>query len=360
VGAPTVVPPDNTLHHATSVQSLETNAQHADPDRWLSPEIRLECPRWFRELPISHSSIFRHSGWDHDRQRVHHAMQCAGVPLPRLVAFESCGAHARVLQSLDDQSRYRIAGSYCHDRFCLPCGQERARTIARNTLEILDGRPCRFITLTVRAAGLDLASAIEHLRASFCRLRRTAEWRSHVDGGAAFLELKWIGSSQRWHPHYHMLVEGKYFPHELLKQLWKQSTGDSDIVDIRYVRDERKITRYVVKYASKPIGHDLIADEDRLVEVILALKGKRLCLTFGTWRGYRLAVVNTEGAWIDVGDLDTWIARAASGDAIARKVLVGIGKASAEAAIAHPRPPPEVSVVRNPSPQLTFKWDTAA
>jgi len=360
VDAPTAVPPDNTPHPATSVQSLETNAQHADPGCWLSPEIHLECPRWFRELPISHSSIFRHSGWDHDRQRVHHAMQCAGIPLPRLVAFESCGAHARVLQSLDDQSRYRIAGSYCHDRFCLPCGQERARTIARNTLEILDGRPCRFITLTVRAAGLDLPQAIEHLRASFCRLRRSAAWRSHVDGGAAFLELKWIGSSQRWHPHYHILVEGKYFPHAVLKSMWRQATGDSDIVDIRFIRDQKKITRYVVKYASKPIGHDLIADEDRLIEVIRALKGKRLCLTFGTWRGYRLAAVSMEGAWIDVGDLDGWIARAAGGDEVARKVLVGIGKASAEAAIAHPRPPPEVSVTRKPSPQLTFQWDTAA
>jgi hypothetical protein len=267
------------------------------------------------------ATIFRHSGWKEDRRRVAESFSRTGQSFSRQSAFQFCGAHAYVLRSIDDPSVYRIAGSSCHDRFCVPCANERSRSIALNVLDFAKDRRLRFLTLTLKATGQSLAGKIDGLVSAFQALRRRAFWLKRCFGGVAFLELNYNEKNGEWHPHYHILVEGNYLPQQALKSLWYEITGDSFIVDIRAIRDASVATRYVTKYASKPLNHTFLHIPDRLDEAVESLKGRKLCLTFGTWRGLSLSPTPCDGAWEHVASLEAVIEKASHGNTEARAIL---------------------------------------
>jgi len=264
---------------------------------------------------------FRHSGWRANRERVWQALNDAKVPVLRLNAFISCGMDAFVEESVEDPGHYRVRCTRCHDRWCLPCAQERSRLIAANLREHLQGKTVRMITLTLRSAGEPLAELLDRLYRSFSKLRRSKLWRSCVTGGAAFCEIKWCTDTQRWHPHLHVLATGKYVAQKSLAEAWYRATLDSYVVDVRYAGDLDKVSAYVLKYASKPLDPSYMAVPDRLTEAVMALGGRRLCLTFGTWSGLKLLEYHENGAWTPVASLAVLIEAARAGDADARAIM---------------------------------------
>lgn len=264
---------------------------------------------------------FRHSGWKRDRERVYDALLATGQPLNRSFSFMQCGKHAYVLQSTSDPGKYLIGGSTCHDRFCLPCGRERSRRIASNVINKLETNQARFLTLTVRSENEPLSVLMDKLTNGFTALRRTKLWTSKVTGGVAFIEIKWYKDRQRWHPHFHILVQGKYLPKAELSKLWLRITGDSSIIDIRFVKDNAHVTHYVAKYATKPMDHTVIHEPVQLREAILALKGKRLCMTFGAWQGYALTAALDGDSWVNLGLLSEVVKAATEGDPVANEAL---------------------------------------
>lgn len=286
--------------------------------------------------------VFRHSGWARDRRRVYEALRGTHQSIARILAFEDCGSQAYVLKSGDDPPRYRVAGSACHDRFCRPCANARARGIALNVSEKLADHPVRFLTLTIAGTGLPLADRLDHITRSFAALRRTAFWRANVTGGIAFCEIKWSVSTQRWHPHLHCLIEGKYLPKRAVSYEWEKVTGDSKIVRIMRIPDAPRVVGYVTRYAGKTADHTFVRDPERLAEAVRALLGRRLCTTFGRWRGVALTGHPSEEAWENIGTVDDIARLAAAGD---RDCLQALAQIDAQAtaitvAIAVERSPP--------------------
>lgn len=303
---------------------------------------------------------FRHSGWQHLRTIVYKALWATDQTESRRRAFSECGHGAYVLRSTDGPLKYRLAGSTCHDRFCTPCATERSRTVATNVAAKLGADGCRFVTLTVREGADGLRPAIDHLYRSFRKLQRKAFWSNRVTGGVAFLEVKWNQPSERWHPHLHCLTHGKYMPQQALSRVWKAITADSFIVDIRACRGASAITRYVTKYASKPLNMSYANDFDRLCEAIVALKGKRICITFGGWKSVLLTDHADEEGWEQVESLESLIARASAGDDEARSILHILDGRAAEhvlviAADQRPRPPPQPETDASDT-QSAFEW----
>lgn len=331
--------PDPPLR-LTSLESPESNSQ--SPSVWTAPP----------DLNTSPSSTFRHSGWAHDRERVNAALHRTEQPFNLQYDFRTCGLYAYVLRSVDDPAKYRVAGSCCHNRFCKPCGTDRSHAMSQNIVAHLDGKPARFITLTLRSTTESLATLLNKLQDCFQRLRRRAIWRKRVTGGVAMIELKWIPQLQRWNVHLHCIVTGLYIKQSLLSKAWKTVTGDSLIVDIRFIKDGTAIARYVTKYASKPLSHSVILDPDRLDEAILALKGRRLATTFGTWRGLLLTPKPDPESWTNLGSLTSIIRLAQQGDAdsvlICRSLNVDV--ATTETSSERNRAPPASTTV--PIPQL--------
>ncbi len=301
------------------------------------------------------SVAFRHSGWARERRLIVESLHRTEQPQSRIEQFATCGQQSYVLRSLDDPTNYRIAGSSCHDRFCLPCANDRSQTIALNVCDQIKGKRVRFLTLTLKASLLPLRQQLDRLYDSFQTLRRRKFWQQAVAGGVAFLELKWNAHNDHWHPHFHMLIQGNFLPYQQLRAAWLEITGDSYIVDIRIVKDEKQATCYVTKYASKPFNSSYVNRPGRLDEAITGLKARRLVITFGTWRGVILTRHVSDTAWEHVAPLETIITRAANGDNESRVILAALTDRDLSGLYARaPPPPPEPRPAPPSVTQLTF------
>ena len=261
---------------------------------------------------------FRHSGWKRLRASIFQALIDCHASATRMECFACCGSGARILYN-PQTKELRVQANLCHDRFCIPCGTSRARIIAASLAAGCKGKCVRFATLTLKHSRASLPAQIDRLYDSFRRLRQRKSWRATVTGGAAFLELK-IGKDRLWHPHLHCLVETKWLDQKTLAHEWYEVTGDSFIVDVRPIRSEKELVNYVAKYASKPMEATTLRDHSRLCELIPALRSRRLCLAFGTWKRIVLEPECTDAdAWIVLGRLQDCVhdARAGDKDAIA-------------------------------------------
>lgn len=186
---------------------------------------------------------------------------------------------------LDSRGTVAVAPGFCRDRLCPTCAACRGRVLqTRIAGAIKDMDQTRFCTLTVKCNGEPLAERIDHLYASFRRMRQTKIWAAHVRGGMAVLEVTHDPKTGNWHPHLHVLMDGVFFLHRDLKSAWEEATGDSSIVDIRVVISREAAARYVAAYIAKPadVGSWTQA---AICEYALALHGRRLVVAFGSMHG---------------------------------------------------------------------------
>jgi hypothetical protein len=312
-------PPGDAGAAGTSLDPLESNPP--------PPSAHLICPRfgsseWDTHPPITElESTFRHSGWAARRRQVWAAFNRLGVSQRKLEAFADCGnsCFVQVSPAGDD---VRLTCNQCHDRHCLACAAAKGARIAANINAHIAGRAIKMVTLTQRASETPLRDQITAILRDFAALRRRKVCRRCFTGGAAFLEIKIGENSGLWHVHLHILVEGAYLDQKTLSAEWLAVTGASFIVHIEAVRDHGHAAAYVTKYVTKPASAQVYNTPARLDEFIGALKGRRLCATFGTWRGLKLDDQEPppEG-FICAGSLDSLVSAARDFDARAIAVL---------------------------------------
>lgn len=197
-------------------------------------------------------------------------------------------------------------------------------------MAMIGGKAVSFITLTLSDKSTDLPAMVDKLYRSFRYLRSHPLWEKKVRGGAAFLEVKWNDKARRWHPHLHIIADADFLPQHELSAAWRSITHDSFIVDVRRVRDEKIVSSYVVKYATKPLNATLMHDAHILDDTIHALRGRRLCLCFGSWYGTPLSAAEDEEladdwedaqGWHNLDPLDLVLGRALEGAAWATQLL---------------------------------------
>lgn len=299
----------------------------------------VETPTAFDQLSISDTDReaadrvawrFRHSRWVAKRERTLVALHDAKVSQERLERFQKCGRNAWVLVDKENDERFRLACFRCRDRFCDPCAAERRQTIAANLREQLPDARLRLLTLTIKARDWPLSDQIDFFLESFRKLRGRREIARRITGGLWFFELTLNGATRQWHPHLHVIAEGHFLPHQLLKNTWADVTGDSFIVDVRRLRDTNAAAAYVLKYATKGIGTSVWQDKDRYAEAIASLAGRRTFGAFGSWQKLSLSRVTTSpDAWEPVAPLHVLVADAERGDPEARRILAFLRRADA-------------------------------
>jgi hypothetical protein len=200
----------------------------------------------------------------------------------------------------------RLRADYCHDRFCVPCARARAACISAALLDRIGTQTVRFVTFTLRCNFLSLRERLDRLYTSFNLLRRRSFWKANVTGGAAFCEVKLGSTPGNWHVHLHCLVVGRWMEQKQLVHEWHAVTGDSVIVWIEAATGRDHVIRYVSKYVSQGATKEVYDNPDTLDEMLLALKGRRLCTTFGSWRGTVLKpTAPSSSGWQLYGYLDT-------------------------------------------------------
>lgn len=305
-----------------SLDSQESTVRR-DFDRWMHEK---GSPESFYSEPLldtdSQSSKFRHSGWSKFRKLIFDSMQRTSQSPNRRRSFGECGSYSWVEQSQENASRFRIRYNHCHDRLCTPCANARSIKIQQALMSQIGEKPVSFITLTLCGRGEKLSELVDRLYRHFRALRLHPLWEEKVRGGAAFLEIKWSDKARRWHPHLHIIADAGFIDQGELSSVWRGISKDSFIVDIRRVRNAETTAHYVTKYASKPLNTSFCLSPELLDEALTSLKGRRLCLCFGSW--YGTSLTDAEDATLDeeenseewkmFTDLESLIQRANAGD----------------------------------------------
>ena len=317
---------------ATPVQAPETNL----PDSQRESE-------WGSTLSSDDSSVvFRHSGWHLNRSRIRKVLSVSAVSPRALSRFDLCGSDPWVAVDPDDPSRFTILANHCHSRWCTPCARDRASRIASNLEQLIQHHPHRFLTLTLKHSDSPLSTQLDRLYDSFRRLRRRPFWSSAVSGGAAVLEVKHSHRDHLWHPHLHVLLDSKFLRHKDISAEWFRITGDSFITDIRLIKDHKHAAHYMTKYLTKPVPITVNNKPSVLTELIEAFRGRRLVLTFGTWRGFPLTRKLDDTDWQALCPLPVLYARYDSGDEKAAETLAALLRCFPDAPHLVSRGPPHI------------------
>lgn len=285
------------------LHSIPRNKVTAPPE---GLDLRLEFrpnPEFAAPRALAQETRFRHSSWATARAKTFAALERSGCSTGNLDRFVECGAQLRVEVNVADQAA-RLSCNKCRNRWCQACGRDRAATITANLAAAMKGKNQKLVTLTQRHSHAPLKDQINGLYEAFSKLRRRAWWKERVDGGAAFLELKVSEKTGLWHVHLHLIVTGGFLPQHELSREWLACTLTSSIVDVRAIKDNDVVAGYVTKYITKPADSSVVNDPVKFIEAIVHMKGRRLCLTWGTWRGISLEEKKppSEG-WTRIGNL---------------------------------------------------------
>lgn len=213
-----------------------------------------------------------------------------------------CSTHA-YFASHKETGEVRVFSSKCRLRWCPICAKSKQRYVTMNVEQwVKEVAHPKFMTLTIRHSNAPLRHQIDSLYHAFQKLRKLRDFKDLVFGGIWFFQIHVGKSDGLWHPHLHCLVDGKYVPQGILSDLWKSCTDGSRIVDIRAVKDEKKIAEYVARYSARPsLLHSL--PDVNAVELVQSLHGRRLCGSWGTAADVKLGqpVCTDKEQWKNVG-----------------------------------------------------------
>lgn len=282
----------------------------------INPHDQIPRPQALEENGTPLWEGFRHSGWAAQRKRTWAVLSCLYPDGKRVERFENCGRNAWVYQAEDQPQYFKVSSDTCRDRWCLPCGQARARAIAANVAERMSKNRFRFVTLTLKSTDATLPDLLRKLARCFARLRRVKPWSASQRGGVSFTEVKYNAGLDAWNVHAHILTEGGYMKKNALSKAWRKITGDSFIVHLALIKSPSEVVSYVTKYVSKPLDGTVVGDRNTLHIAIEALHGYRMVTTFGTWRGTDLTVRNDEREWVPYAPLSVVKRNAADPDHI--------------------------------------------
>jgi hypothetical protein len=129
------------------------------------------------------------------------------------------------------------------------------------------------------------------------------------------MELKVSEKDGLWHVHLHILVEATFWDQREIAHEWHAVTGDSCIVHITKIQNADHAAHYVTKYITKPADSSVFAVNSKLDELIIALRGRKLIMPFGTWRSMKLTEKPAkQDGWSTIQSIDTLVSRARDGD----------------------------------------------
>jgi hypothetical protein len=272
----------------------------------------------------------------------------------RLAAFNSCRSSAYFVRHAKT-GKVRVVSSRCGQRWCPLCIRVKSYIIQQSVSAWLKTTPMpKFLTLTLKHTNAPLENQIDALYKAWKELRRVPFFKKRIKGGIWFFQVKISKADGMWHPHIHILCEGRFVEHAELKKMWSKITHGSDIVDIRSVKNPKKVADYVARYAAAPCTLSELDHNDALA-CVKALHSRRICGTFGTGRKIKLTPKPPEDAkdWIFVGSWSSVINQEYSNQDMAE--VIRAWKTGDACSYVPPEPPPmfdaaEKSIKAEPEP----------
>lgn len=268
---------------------------------------------------------YTHGGWAEVRRKVFASLVRTGQTKARCDAYHQC-CGSPILQyqgtAINEATAFRIVASRCHDRLCTTCAVARSWDLRLALYDQLKDKAHKFATLTLRTTpGEPLKDCLTRLKSSFKRLRHSALWERTVRGGAAFIEITRGKHADHWHTHLHLILDADYMPQKELSYAWHTASGGSYIVDIQAAGGQ-SAAHYVTKYVTKALTGEMLNTPALLDEFVMAMKGERVCTTFGDWYGKQALEDDeafedfSDGGWSTALPLDDAARAAVRGDAL--------------------------------------------
>lgn len=260
-------------HSPTSVLPLETNNQ-TTPD--FEPDD--DGPKRWAQTAAQRRL---HARFERERSKIIDALLNGDLPLARRAArIEGCCSHPSIARKPD--GKLQLVLYACRDRMCPRCQVARGQRASRRIESIiLAMNSPRKIELTVKHRVASLEEQTDRLYAALRELRKSKVWRQYVRGGVAVFEITINEKDRTWHPHFHIVYDGDFFPHKQLVAEWHRITTDSTYAFIKPVYNRKAAASYVGTYLSKSIDFTTLTAPE-LREYAQAQHGRRLVLTFGT------------------------------------------------------------------------------
>lgn len=205
----------------------------------------------------------------------------------RLRRLRECGSMAWFVRDKESGQIF-VESNSCGLRWCPMCAARVRKVSTVNAAEWIRhvNRP-KFLTLTLKHTNAPLGHQVTHLYRYFALLRKRLELKPLFKGGIWFFQIKFNAEYQQFHPHLHVILDGKRTPRVLISEMWLDVTGDSCVIDIRAVHDVDKAAAEVARYAATPCSLTKL-DLPWAMAVVKELNGRKLCGTFGTARNVHL------------------------------------------------------------------------
>lgn len=181
------------------------------------------------------------------------------------------------------QDENKITSKYCKQRWCLVCNRIRtANMINGYSKPLAELKEPQFVTLTIpNVKAKYLKSTIEDMNNSLKAIRKNLKKTYNINlKGLRKYECTYNAKEDTFHPHYHLIIEGKE-QSEKLKELWlkKNPTAKPWCQTIEPTREGTE--KELFKYMTKVITKDNDYNPKALDIMFRAFKGKRTIQPIG-------------------------------------------------------------------------------
>jgi hypothetical protein len=181
------------------------------------------------------------------------------------------------------QNESNVSSKYCKQRWCLVCNRIRTANMINGYKEPLSKlKETQFVTLTVvNPKGKHLKSTIEHMNESLKDIRKNLKKTYGITlKGLRKYECTYNEKDNTYHPHYHLIIEGKE-QSEKLKELWLKKNPTSkhwcQVIEPTREGTEKELFKYMTKVITKDNDYNPKA----LDIMFRAFKGKRTIQPIG-------------------------------------------------------------------------------
>lgn len=179
-----------------------------------------------------------------------------------------------------------LSSRYCNQRWCLTCNRIRtAKIINGYKKDIESFKDPQFVTLTIpNVKQKELRSSIELMNKSISKINNNLKRRHDVKlKGLRKYECTYNKKRNDYHPHFHLIIEGKKEA-EILMKHWLKQYKNADIKgqDISLANENTMVE--LCKYFTKIVSKDNDYNPKALDTMFKAIKGKRTFQPMGIKR----------------------------------------------------------------------------
>ena len=176
----------------------------------------------------------------------------------------------------------KVTSEYCKQRWCNGCSRiMTAHLMNGYGQELSEFKNPQFLTLTIpNVGGKSLRTSIENMVLSFIKIKRRIERRNEIKiKGIRKIESTFSPQRRDFHPHFHLIIEGKENAEMLLKE-WLIDNPKASIKGQNIKEANTKSMNELFKYFAKMVNGSTFYAK-AMDTIFQSVRGKRVVQSFG-------------------------------------------------------------------------------